>query len=122
LVTSYDLISTPGDPTGVIKAGSDLLAADLIETISNFIKMAGRLAADAYGGRYFAGFKRKWSEGAEYDGERTAVWLRRAFAATVVGVPLWSLLLTTFPSIFRPLLALYNFVETWAPTLIHVMG
>jgi hypothetical protein len=125
LVATFNFISTPDDPTGVIKAGCDLLAVDIVENLSNFIKVATSFAADVYGRRYFKGLKRKWGDLAEEDGERTAVWLHRALMVVLpltvlggpVGTTLWHVLLVTYPVVFPHLTSAWDFIQAWAPVV-----
>jgi hypothetical protein len=127
LVATYEAISMPDDPTGVIKAGCDLLAADLVDGLSNFVNVAASLAMDVYGRRYVTGFKRKWDDLAEQSGERTAVWLHRTLKVVVFGTKvsalglggatLWHVLATAYPTAFHPLAAAWDFIQAWAPFL-----
>ena len=117
LVATLDIISTPDDPNGVINDGCDLLAQDLIENVSNFIKIATSVAADLYGLRYVKGFKRRWGDLSEEDGEKTAIWLHRALGVMVVGsgITLFQALAANFPLAFRPLSEAWGFIQEWAP-------
>jgi len=93
LIEACELVATPDDPTGEIKAGYDLLAVDLVDGIDKFLRFAGR--------HVFHGFKVVLTEAA-------IAWMFRTLFEKAVpvgggGVMLWSYLVNVYPNTFTSL-------------------
>jgi hypothetical protein len=88
LATGRELIPTPNDPTGVVNAGYDLLAADLIDSVDNVLKAAS-VAAVRYAAPYLSGLdegaRDRLAEVGKKDGGRIVIWVRRLLLGAVLG-------------------------------------